>query len=112
MHLKSTLDILLTDDPSADHILRPAFITLLLGEMQDSEALTLNSDVEGAAGSSVLVLGQAAVLSVSLRRDLYDLQHWQLIGGDGAHQLPVLQPGESWGRAALGATVQGQRVPL
>ncbi len=84
------------------------FFTLLLSEMQNSEALTLNSDVEGAAGSSVLVLGQAAVLSVSLRCDLYDIQHRQLVGGDGAHQLPVLQPGQGWGRAALGAAVQGQ----
>lgn len=40
-----------------------------------TEALTLNSDVQGAAGSSVLVLGQAAVLSVSLRCDLQDFQH-------------------------------------
>lgn len=76
--------------------------------MQDSEALTLNSDVEGAAGSSVLVLGQATVLSVSMRCDLHDLQHWQLVSSDGAHQLPVLQPGEGRGRAALGAAVQGQ----
>lgn len=53
----------------------PYFFTLLLGEMQDSGTLTLDSDVEGAAGSSVLVLCQTAVLSVSLRCDLYDLQH-------------------------------------
>lgn len=84
------------------------FFTLLLNEMQDSEALTLNGDVEGAAGSSMLVLGQAAVLSVSLRCDLSDLQHRQLVSSDGAHQLPVLQPGEGWGRVSLGATVQGQ----
>lgn len=55
----------------------------------DSEPLTLNSNVEGAAGSSMLILSQAAVLSISLWRDLHNLQHWQLIGSDGAHQLPI-----------------------
>ena len=83
-----------------------------MDETQNSDALTLNSDVEGAAGSAVLVLGQAAVLSVPLRCDLRDPQHRQLVGGDGAHQLPVLQPGEGRGRSALGAAVQGQRGAL
>lgn len=72
----------------------------------NNETLTLHSDVKGAAGSSMLVLSQAAVLSISLWCDLHNLQHWQLIGSDGTHQLPVLQPGEGWCRASLGTTVQ------
>lgn len=52
---------------------------------QDEEALTLYGDVEGAAGSPVLVLSQAAVLAVPLGRDLADLQHRELVGSDGAH---------------------------
>lgn len=47
----------------------------LLGGTANGEALTLNSDVEGAAGSAVLILSQAAVLPVSLWLDLQDLQH-------------------------------------
>lgn len=87
-------------------------ILVLFPKKRVTKALTLNGDVKGAAGSSVLVLSQAAVLSVSLRRDLCDLQHRQLVSGDGAHQLPVLQPGEGWGRVSLGATVQGQGLSL
>lgn len=74
--------------------------------------LTLHSDVKGAAGSSVLVLSQAAVLAIPLRRDLLNLQHRQLISSDGAYQLPVLQPGEGWCRASLGTTVQRKCAPL
>lgn len=47
----------------------------MLGEIQNSDSPTLDSDVEGAAGSAVFILSQAAVLSVSLRCDLSDLQH-------------------------------------
>lgn len=85
---------------------------VLFPKKRVKKVLTLNGDVEGAAGPSMLVLSQAAVLSVSLRCDPCDLQHRQLVSGDGAHQLPVLQPGEGWGRVSLGATVQGQGLPL
>lgn len=58
--------------------------------IEHSETLTLNSDVKGTAGSSMLILSKAAVLSVSLWCDLYNFQHWQLISSDGAHELPIL----------------------
>lgn len=73
------------------------------------QTLTLNSDVKGAAGSAVLVLSQAAVLSVSLRCDLHDVQHRQLISRDSSYKLSIFQPGKGGGWAALGAAVQGQR---
>lgn len=57
--------------------------------MEGGDTLTLNSDVEGAAGSSVLVLSQAAVVSVLLWCDSSDLEHRQVASSDGAHQLSI-----------------------
>lgn len=79
---------------------------------RDGEVLTLYGDVKGAAGSPVLVLSQAAVLAVPLGCDLADLQHRELVGCDGAHQLSVFQPGEGGGGASLSAAVQVQSRSL
>jgi len=57
----------------------------------------------------VFVLDQAAILAGTLGRHLKDLQHRELVDRDGAHQLPVLQPGERGGGATLGAAVERQR---
>lgn len=75
---KNAIAILLKDDIYDEEI------------VLNSETLTLHSDVKGAAGSSMLILSQAAVLSISLRCDRLNFQYWQLISSDGSYQLPVL----------------------
>lgn len=104
-----TTNLLVSGQPSLPPEPQAYFVVC---ERRNTAALTLDSDVEGTAGPAVLILGQAAVLPVSPRRDLHDLQHRQFVGGDGAHQLAVFEPGEGRGRAALGAAVQGQRGAL
>lgn len=76
--------------------------------IQGSEALTFDSDIEGSAGSSMLILHQAAILSRLLWRDFQDIQHWELASSDGACQLPILQPCESRGWVPHGVAVQSQ----
>lgn len=94
------------------HFYKYTTINLSMRIIQDSEALTFHSDIEGSAGSSMLILCQAAILSCLLRRDIHNLQHRELACSYGACQLPILQPGQGWSRTPHGVTVQGQRGAL